>query len=186
MVEVASLTASPEAFLDGRVDYSAIAQIAVASPDVLGEELASAWSAQYYSECPGKTELVDVKIGTMTYVFDIANSRTIGVYGTSAPNDDPRPEYRIHNSLSLGNPKDVRGHLAADSMGGGTDLNLVRQDGTLNNSGAWRAFEIYAQKNPGTFFAVQVEYEGDTDRPSGFVYGIMRDSQFEHQRFSNG
>jgi hypothetical protein len=76
--------------------------------------------------------------------------------------------------------------LVAHTIGGGTDINLVAQDHALNISSEWRGFERYAQEHPGTFIAVQVEYTTDQDRPSGFVYGMVRDGQFEHGQFTNG
>ena len=188
----ARVAATPPSHLaalrDGRVDYNAIKNAAQDSPDVLGRQLSSAWAAQYRQESHAKTELVEISLGSMTYLFDVAQGRTVGVYGQSAPNSDPRPESRIrgHPSYNRGGNQTDRGHLAAHTIGGGADLNLVAQDHALNISGSWRAFEREAQANPGTFFAVQVEYQGNSDYPSGFVYGIERDGQFEHQEFANG
>jgi hypothetical protein len=175
---------------DGRVDYQAV-QKAVAvgkSAASVGQQISSAWSAQYQRECKGQTELVEVDIGSLTYLFDVAQGRVVGVYGTSAPANEPRPESRIRGHPSYNNTERQtdRGHLAAHTIGGGADINLAAQDHALNISKAWRDFERYGQKNPGTFFAVQVEYANDQDRPSGFVYGIVRDGQFEHQQFDNG
>lgn len=70
-------------------------------------------------------------------------------------------------------------------MGGGTDINLVAQDRALNISGPWRRFERYAARNPGTFFAVQVEYADDSQRPSGFVYSIVKDGTLVYRHFDN-
>lgn len=176
---------------EGRVDYQALQEnvaAAATSLETIGQHISSAWMAQYQQQCKGPTELVEVTLDSMTYLFDVAQGRTVGVYGRSAPTSEPRPESRIrgHPSYNRGGKQTDRGHLAAHTIGGGADINLVAQDHALNISGAWRDFERYAQENPGTFIAVQVEYATDQDRPSGFVYGIVRDGQFEHEQFSNG
>jgi len=188
---VSQVAATPGAYVrDGRVDYQAVREAVAAaeSVDGLGHQISSAWAAQYQQQSKGPAELVEVNLGSLTYLFDVAQERTVGVYGKSAPTSETRPESRIrgHPSYNRGEQQTDRGHLAAHTIGGGADINLVAQDHAVNISGAWRGFERYAQENPGTFFAVQVEYETDQDRPSGFVYGMVRDAQFEHQRFTNG
>ena len=55
----------------------------------------------------------------------------------------------------------------------------------MNVSGAWRGFERYAQKHPGTVFAVQARYLADDDRPHAFVYSMIRDGRFVYRRFRN-
>jgi DNA/RNA non-specific endonuclease len=188
---VSQAAAEPGAYVrDGRVDYHAVREAVAAgkSVDVLAQRISSAWAAQYQQQCKGPAELVEVNLGSLTYLFDIAQGRTVGVYGKSVPTSEARPESRMrgHPSYNHGEKQIDRGHLAAHTIGGGADINLVAQDHALNISGAWRGFERYAQENPGTFFAVQVEYATDQDRPSGFVYGMVRDGQFEHQQFTNG
>ncbi len=188
---VSHVAAAPGAYLrDGRVDYQAVREAVAAakSVDGLAQQISSAWAAQYQQQCKGFTELVEVNLGSLTYLFDVAQGRTVGVYGTSMPTSEARPESRIsgHPSYNRGEKQTDRGHLAAHTIGGGTDINLVAQDHAVNIGAAWRGFERYAQENPGTFFAVQVEYATDQDRPSGFVYGMVRDGQFEHQQFTNG
>jgi hypothetical protein len=186
-----SQVAGPGAYMrDGRVDYQAVREAVAAarSVDGLAQQISSAWAAQYQQQCKGPVDLVEVNLGSLTYLFDVAQGRTVGVYGTSVPASEPRPESRIrgHPSYNRSERQTDRGHLAAHTIGGGADMNLVAQDHALNISGDWRGFERYAQEHPGTFIAVQVEYVTDQDRPSGFVYGMVRDGQFEHQQFPNG
>jgi hypothetical protein len=175
---------------EGRIDYQAVRDAVGAGNSVasVGKQISSAWAAQYKQECKGRTELVEVDLGSLTYLFDVAHGRAVGVYGTSSPTTEARPESRIsgHPSYNKSERQTDRGHLAAHTIGGGADINLVAQDHAVNISGAWRGFERYAQANPGAFFAVQVQYATDQDRPSGFVYGVVRDGQFEHQQFDNG
>ena len=65
------------------------------------------------------------------------------------------------------------------------DINLVAQDHGLNVSGAWRSFERYAQRHPGTASAVQARYLADEDRPQAFVYSMIRDGRFVYREFKN-
>ena len=48
-----------------------------------------------------------------------------------------------------------------------------------------RAFERYLQAHPGSFFAVQLEYDDDSQYPTRFVYSLVRKGQFETQAFAN-
>jgi hypothetical protein len=187
---IAQAAAAPGTYLhEGPVDYQAVREAVAAgrSVDGLAQQISSAWAAQYQQQCKGPVDLVEVTLGSLTYLFDVAQGRAVGVYGTSGPTNET-PLSRIHGHPSYNNTEKQtdRGHLAARTIGGGADINLVAQDHALNISGEWRGFERYAQEHPGTFIAVQVEYATDQDRPSGFVYGMVRDGQFEHQQFTNG
>jgi len=79
----------------------------------------------------------------------------------------------------------VRGHLAAHTIGGGTDINLVPQDAALNVSGAWRRLEQWAQARPGAFLAVEVSYDDGSQTPARFVYVVAADHELRYQRFAN-
>jgi hypothetical protein len=176
-----------DAFLRaGRVDYDAIARAGL-DPERLGEALSKAWAGEYDLVVPD-AELVEITLGTLTYLFDITESRTLGVYGRSAPTGAPRPATRMRGHPSYnrpGRPATDRGHLAAHSLGGGADLNLVAQNHLLNVSGEWRNLERYAQQHPGTFFAVHARYENDDDRPTSFVYALIREGQLHTRAFDN-
>jgi hypothetical protein len=133
-------------------------------------------------------ELVDVDLGTLTYLFDLASQRTLGVYGRSVPTTARRPAARLRGHPTYNGPGRAatdRGHLAAHTIGGGADINLVAQDHLLNVSGAWRSCERYAQRHPGTPFAVQARYLADDDRPHAFVYSMIRDGRFVYRKFEN-
>jgi hypothetical protein len=141
---------------NGRVDYEAVDKAGLDSQQ-LGEALSRVWTLEYRVTVPD-AELVDITLATLTYLFDLTESRTLGVHGRSAPTGVARPTTRMRGHPSYNRPGRAatdRGHLAAHTLGGGADLNLVAQDHVLNVSGDWRRFERYAQQHPGTFFAVQ-------------------------------
>jgi hypothetical protein len=131
--------------VNGTVDYETLAAAEIGA-DVFGDVLASAWAAEYRLLVPA-AELVEVDLGTLTYLFDLTAKRTLGVYGRSTPTTVPRPAARLRGHPSYNRPGQTgtdRGHLAAHTIGGGADINLVAQDHLLNVSGAWRSFERYA------------------------------------------
>ena len=172
--------------LSGALDYEALAAAEV-DADVFDDVLGSAWVAEYRLLVPA-AELVEVDLGTLTYLFDLTAERTLGVYGRSAPTSAPRPAARLRGHPSYngaGRAATDRGHLAAHTIGGGADINLVAQDHLLNISGAWRSFERYAQRHPGTPLAVQARYRADDDRPHAFVYSMIRDGRFVYRTFRN-
>lgn len=175
---------------NGRVDYEAVRErlAAPAAAGDAGPAISDAWAGQYRAETGGEAELVEVDLGTLTYLFDVAGQRVVGVYGTSAPTGAPRPNARMRGHPSYNKPGQAqtdRGHLAAHAIGGGTDMNLVPQAHALNVSRGWRDFERHLQRHLGTFFLVQVEYADETQRPSAFVYGAIRDGAFRYERFVN-
>jgi DNA/RNA non-specific endonuclease len=173
----------------GRIDYTQFQALIAdgGDPARLASALSDAGAADYRAHTD-HVELVEVDLGTLTYLFDIAQQRLVGVYGTSAPTSAPRSHARIKGHPSPNRPGGAqidRGHVAAHSIGGGADINLVPQLHTLNISGEWRAFERHLQTNPGTFFAVQIEYDDDSQQPARFVYSILRNGEFISQRFVN-
>lgn len=175
---------------DGRVDYDAVGErlAELAYSEDAGCSIADAWAEQYRRETTQETELVEIELGTFTYLYDVAHERVVGVYGRSAPTDAPRPSARMRGHPSYNRPGEAptdRGHLAAHTIGGGTDINLVPQTHTLNVSSAWRRFERYLQKHPGTFFLVQVVYADSSQRPSAFVYGVVEEGVLRYERLSN-
>jgi hypothetical protein len=181
------MSAPGQPFLvDGAVDYEALAAAGIGADDC-DDILPAAWAAEYRLLVP-TAELVDVDLATLTYLFDLTAQRTLGIYGRSAPTIAPRPAARLRGHPSYNRPGRAstdRGHLAAHTIGGGADINLVAQDHLLNISGAWRSFERYAQRHPGTPFAVQARYLADDDRPHAFVYSMIRGGRFVHREFRN-
>lgn len=161
----------------GRLDEGALAY-----------RLSDGWAGAYRARTSGETELVDVDQGALTYLFDIAAARVVGVYGRAAPTDIPRPAARMRGfplPPSTGD-KFVRGHLVAHAIGGGTDINLVPQSAALNLSGAWRRLERLAQVQSGSFLAVEVSYDDDSQTPSRFTYLVAAAGVLTFGSFTNG
>jgi hypothetical protein len=172
--------------MNGAVDYEALAAAEI-DADVFSDLLPSAWAAEYRLATP-TAELVDIELGPLTYLFDLTAEWTLGVYGRSAPASVPRPAARLRGHPSYNRPGRAstdRGHLAAHTIGGGADINLVAQDHLLNISGGWRSFERYAQRHPGTPFGVQARYLANDDRPHSFVYSMIRAGRFVYREFRN-
>jgi hypothetical protein len=71
-------------------------------------------------------------------------------------------------------------------IGGGTDINLVPQDATLNVSAGWRRLERFAQSHPGAFVAVEVIYDDQSQTPARFVYLVAENRLLEYEHFENG
>jgi hypothetical protein len=134
----------------------------------LAELLSDRWGCWLSSDDRRRSRTVEVEQGKLTYLFDIAYARVVGVYGSSAPPSGEYPSTRMRG-FPLPRTKRllVRGHLAAHTVGGGTDINLVPQDAELNVSGAWRRLERWAQSRPGAFLAVEVSYDDDSQTPLG-------------------
>jgi hypothetical protein len=159
----------------GRLDVSALAA-----------RLSDEWAAAYRSGT-GESELVEVDQGALTYLFDIAGARVVGVYGHSAPTNAARPAARMRGfplPATSGEPL-VRGHLVAHAVGGGTDINLVPQNAALNASGAWRRLERLTQSHPGSFVAVEVGYDDDSQTPSRFTYIVAAVGALTIEHFLN-
>src|SRR3990170_257973 len=154
--------------------------------DELARRLSDGWAASYQAGTRGPHELVEIDQGSLTYLFDIANQRVVGVYGHSDATKRPYPAGRMRGFPLPGSRRGlIRGHLAAHSIGGGTDTTLIPQDQALNISRRWRRLERRAQANPGSFVAVEVTYDDEGQTPMAFVYLVVADGRVEYERFEN-
>jgi hypothetical protein len=152
----------------------------------LADLLSDGWASAYRATTRGEVELVEVDQRALTYLFDISYARVVGVYGRSASRTGEYPSTRMRGfPLPRSERRLVRGHLAAHTVGGGTDINLVPQDAALNVSGAWRRLERWAQARPGAFLAVEVSYDDDSQTPAGFVYLVAAEGELRCERFAN-
>jgi hypothetical protein len=171
--------------LNATADYEALARTVT---DTTFVEIVSDAIAHAYRAATADAALVEIELDGLTYLFDLSTNRTVAVYGRSQPTTLPRPTARLRGHPSYNRPGQAptdRGHLAAHTIGGTTDLNLVAQDHALNLSREWRAFERYGQAHPGTPFAVEACYAAASDRPSAFTYLQLRDGQLIYSRFDN-
>jgi hypothetical protein len=173
--------------VDGAVDYEALAASGIGA-DVFNDILPSAWAAEYRLLVP-MAELVDVDLETLTYFVRSHCRADTRRLRPLCPNDCAAAGRAAARPPLLQPPRLAatdRGHLAAHTIGGGADINLVAQDHLLNVSGAWRSFERHLQRHPGTLFAVRARYLADDDRPHAFVYSMIRDDgRFVYREFRN-
>lgn len=160
-----------------RIDYS---RIAIPSADLGGflanelpDRLSDAWCADYHRAFRD-AEIVSIPLDPFVYLFDLTGERALGAYGimggtVSAPRDRAR---------MAGHPKAEgrdyhRGHLMPHSGGGGTDINLFSQLGSLN-VGAFRELEKIAVGKPGTFYFVRLLYDlTGSQRPAAVEQGAL-------------
>jgi hypothetical protein len=151
----------------------------------LVDHLAGAW-AESYSARYANADLVEVDQGALTFLFDLAAQRVVGVYGRSVPTVTPRPASRMRgHPLPLNATALVRGHLIAHSIGGGTDINLVPQNAAVNVSGAWRGLERLAQQNPDCVVAIEAAYDDESQTAASLTYLVAYERTLTYRRFEN-
>lgn len=151
----------------------------------LAERLSDGWAAGYRSSTAGGVELVEVDQGAMTYLFDIAHERVVGVYGRSAAptSEYPKADARLPAAafaFADGSRTPRRAHARRRRR------HQPRPPGReANVSGAWRALERWAQARAGTFISVEVLYDDDTQTPARFVYLVADEREVRYERFDN-
>ena len=147
-----------------------------------GEELADAvvpalielWLDDYTKGRPAR-DIVETTVDGFSYLFDIERERLIAAWGTSrGKNTAARPAARMAGHPLGGGPLYHRGHAIPHTLGGGTDINLVNQLGSVN-IGRFRSLEIEAVKTPGAFYFTYWTYASkDAQTPSGVEQGLIR------------
>jgi hypothetical protein len=137
------------------------------SDDASTKALVDRW-AREYSQRTGRV-LYEIEDHGYTYVYDVEGSRVVCVSGRSQKPTASRDITRQRGSPPPG-PGDHRGHIIAHSIGGGMDINLIKQNARLNTSSAWREIERHAAEHPSTAVAIHLQYRGDSDRPFAIEY----------------
>jgi hypothetical protein len=173
-----------------QLDYARLQdefQSGAISVSELAERLLGGWAEVYRAATAGTADPVEVDQSDLTYLFDIANERVVGVCGSSASPPGAYPSSRMRGfPLPIDEARRlIRGHLAAHSIGGGPDINLVPQDRALNVSAGWRRLERFAQRHPGSFVAVEVIYDDESQTPARFVYLVAENRVLEYEHFEN-
>lgn len=191
-----------------RIDYPALlAAASAAQPSsvvaYLGEELPYRWCDAYRLMTPRPTNIDRIQLGTFEYLYDdldtlealgtvppsaTAESRLVGVLGTSAPQprarggDDARLRGFIggtHTEFGSGWDK---GHYIGHELGGrvaGMEANVFIQRRELNRGWSaegkiYRRMERFCRAHPGTFCFSRPFYADDTSKPSFFEFGVLR------------
>lgn len=110
----------------------------------LPDWLVPLWCDDYAATNPG-ARLVEVKAGepgdsSFSYLFDLVPQRNVVAWGVPSYVTRKRDPNRMANHPLGGDNRYHRGHLMSHGTGGGTDINLVPQLGSLN-IGAFRRLE---------------------------------------------
>ena len=168
---------------------------------MLAMALSDAWRSDYMSTTGGDRDVVEITLDTLTYLYDATTSpdfdepdnRPIALWGHSTRPRADRNAARMRGFPSPQRDSSVRidrGHLAAHSIGGGHDLNLIPQLASLNRGWSaegrtWRALERYCASNPGTWFFVYAMYDDITDNPHRLDYGVVLGGYLRVESFGN-
>jgi len=136
---------SKATFISGVPQFSSQAKV-----NHVVDELTAIWIDDYRKSTPN-TDIVETRSGKFYYLFDIQNERLIAAWGISNGADhDQRDKSRMAGH-PMGVPSYHRGHVIPHQLGGGTDVNLVTQRGSLN-VGAFRILERMAVSSPGALY----------------------------------
>jgi hypothetical protein len=157
----------------------------------LPKEIMPLWVDDYYDTDPG-ANLVEVHLedsgSCFTYLFDLARSRIVAVCGVPIVPKYSRDEKR---QRKYPKPKKgfVKGHLIANSFGGGMDINLIPQLGVMNN-GKFKSIEYFALKfakeNIKSFYSVRAVYNDESDTPNKLEQCLVYPSgRISYQLHSN-
>jgi len=166
--------------------------------------LAPAWLTAYQAETTWSTEIQEISLGALVFLFDAAptlthipeagDDRLVAVWGRSSRPAQKRDRARMAGLLPTprlwsGSGLD-RGHFVAHGAGGGLDLNLFPQLALLNRGWSrqgrlWRQLERYATRHPGTPLFVRPIYRDDSWRPSVLEFGLITEGTLRVERFSN-
>jgi hypothetical protein len=111
--------------------------------------LVGVWLGDY--DGGGKANIVETRSGNFSYLFDIEPGRLIAAWGVSqGKHSGARDKSRMAGHPLGAGPLYHRGHAIPHTLGGGTDINLVPQRGSVN-VGPFRALEKLAVATPGAF-----------------------------------
>jgi len=150
---------------------------ATSQGDIQGvvEYLISKWLDDYY-ELVGEahTQVVETSNTGFSYLFDIGQERLIAAWGISkGKNNKLRDKSRMRGYPLSAGKKYHRGHAIPHSLGGGTDINIVPQRGSVN-IGSFRVLENRAVNTPGALYFTYWEYqELSTQTPTRVQQGIL-------------
>ncbi|MFH0774649.1 MAG: hypothetical protein V2A53_04030 [bacterium] len=122
------------------------------------------------------------------WVMHRDDTRIVVVHGFSTPTaenrDDKRLQWHGHSIIrefgeSVHKYPFDKGHYIAHSLGGHIDNGIFAQRRAINRGWSdlgkkFRAMEIYAQKNPGTFVFSRPIYGDGTLHPFFLEYGVLR------------
>jgi hypothetical protein len=136
------------------------------------KKLVKKWVNDYYQSNP-EGELVEVNESGNSYLFDVTQGRLVAAWGVShGKNNHARDKSRMQQHPKGGGDDVHRGHAIPHSMGGGLDINLVPQLGSLN-VGEFRTLEREAVSTPGSLYFTHWKYGNGSQRPTSVDQGLV-------------
>jgi hypothetical protein len=145
--------------------------------------LVDMWVEDYSRTAEGP-EIIETTVDNFSYLFDINDQRLISAWGISRG----RHAGKRDASRMAGHPQSAgkryhRGHAIAHTLGGGTDINLVAQLGSIN-IGPFRALEREAINTPGALYFTYWTYGPSTSqKPIAVQQGLLVPGQ--HAKIRN-
>jgi len=128
-----------------------------------------------YRTSTSQDEIVQVTLANFSYLFDVINQRLISAWGIpDGPHQGARNKSRMSGHPNGYGPLYHRGHAIPHSAGGGVDINLVPQLGSLN-IGAFRVLERRAVESPGSLYFTCWKYgRPEEQKPRAAEQGLLR------------
>lgn len=113
--------------------------------------LTEVWLGHYDLAASGG-EVVEVNVERFYYLFDLGPNRLIAAWGISGGRfAGERDKYRMEKYPQELGSSFQKGHAISHRLGGGTDINLTAQLGTVN-MGPFQVLERRAVKSPGSLY----------------------------------
>ena len=167
----------------------------------LQEQLPFRWRDVYVATILRPTNIVRLRLRTFEYICDLysemeilgevpfdqtSENRVIGVFGTSARQEEKRDSSRMQRWIGptdelIGAERD-KGHFMAHCIGGGLDVNLFSQERQLNRGWSpqgktYRQMETYCHEQPGTFCFSRPIYVDGSSVPRWLEFGLLKTDQ---------
>jgi hypothetical protein len=141
--------------------------------------LVDVWLFDYARHASTK-DIVQTRVDTFSYLFDIAAERLIAAWGISqGRHSGARDASRMAGHPKSGGMLYHRGHAIPHTLGGPTDINLVPQLGRIN-VGPFRPLEKRAVATPGSLYFTYWTYGSAGTRrgsrsqiPTGVDQGLL-------------
>jgi hypothetical protein len=142
--------------------------------------------AEYKYKFPAFS-LREVNLEGANYIFDESSQRLIMAWAISkGKSNQDRDTPRMKNIPKGGGNDTHRGHAIAHTLGGGLDINIVPQLGSLN-IGLFRCLENEAIRLPGVIYYTFWFYaDSVSQKPTHVHQGIVRENcSVDERKFSN-
>lgn len=126
-----------------------------------------------YERNAGPSDIIETDLSGFYYLFDVVEERLIAAWGVSqGRHDGERDKTRMRDHPLSAGPHYHRGHAISHRQGGGTDINLVPQLGSIN-VGAFRELEKQAIEKPGSLYFTYWQYAGSWQKPTAVDQGLF-------------